>query len=93
MTHEGPYGARWCDCGDSCCMMSPTRAASMQASASLPVNVRIRLETRAGRSMLVGPFDTLAGARQLARDLIADGSVGSVIVEQQGDDGAWLEVR
>ena len=56
------------------------------------VNVRIRLETPAGRSMLVGPFDTLAGARQLAGDLIADGSVGSVIVQQQGADGAWREV-
>ncbi len=63
------------------------------SSLKVTVSVRIRLETRAGRSMLVGPFDTLAGAHQLARDLIADGSVGSVIVEQQGDDGAWLEVR
>jgi hypothetical protein len=57
------------------------------------LNVRIRLETRAARSMLVGPFDTLAGARQLADDLIADGSVGSVIVQQQDDDGAWREMR
>ncbi len=62
-------------------------------SLKVTVSVRIRLETRAGRSMLVGPFDNLAGARQLADDLIADGSVGSVIVEQQGDDGAWREVR
>ena len=65
----------------------------MKAPKSLPVNVRIRLETPAGRSMLVGPFDTLAGAQQLARDLIADGSAASVIVQQQGDDGAWREVR
>ncbi len=43
--------------------------------------------------MLVGPFDTLEGAHQLAGDLIEDGAVGSVIVEQQGDDGAWREVR
>ncbi len=57
------------------------------------VSVRIRLETRAGRSMLVGPFDAVAGARQLADDLIADGSVGSVIIQQQGDDGTWREVR
>jgi hypothetical protein len=64
----------------------------MKASPSLPVNVRIRLETHAGHSMFVGPFFDLAGARQLAGDLIADGSVGSVTVEQQRDDGAWREV-
>ncbi len=65
----------------------------MQAAASLPVSVRIRLETHAGHSMLVGPFDTLAGAHLLAADLIADGSIGSVIVQQQDDDGTWREVR
>jgi len=43
--------------------------------------------------MLVGPFDTFAGAHRMARDLIADGSIGSVIVQQQDDDGTWLEVR
>ncbi len=63
------------------------------SSLKVTVSVRIRLETHAGRSMLVSGFDTLAGARQLAWDLIADGSVGSVIIQQQGDDGTWREVR
>ncbi len=63
------------------------------SSLKVTVNVRIRLETRAGRSMLVGPFDTLEGAHQLAGDLIADGSAASVILEEQAADGAWREVR
>ncbi len=50
--------------------------------------VRLKIETQAGRSLIVGPFNTLGGAKRLAQDLIEDGTVQSVQVLHR-NKGSW----
>jgi hypothetical protein len=53
-----------------------------------PGNVRLRLESHGRRSMLVVGLGTLGGAKRLAEDLIAEGSVRSVRVQHR-NRGMW----
>jgi hypothetical protein len=53
-----------------------------------PGHVRLKLETATGRSMYVGPFATLGGARRLAEDLIGGGAVRSALVQHR-NRGTW----
>jgi len=53
-----------------------------------PGHVRLKLETATGRSMYVGPFATLGGARRLAEDLIGGGAVRSALVQHRSR-GTW----
>jgi len=51
-------------------------------------HVRLQVRTAAGRSVYVGPFATLGGARRLAEDLISEGAVRVVRVEHKAR-GCW----
>ena len=54
-----------------------------------PGMARLKVLTEAGRSVYVGPFDSLAGARRMAQDLAADSpAVISVRVEHR-QQGGW----
>jgi hypothetical protein len=50
--------------------------------------VRLRLEFLTGHTLTVGPFATLGGARRMAEDLIAEGTVLSVAVSHR-NKGSW----
>ena len=53
-----------------------------------PGAVRLTIDTRTGRRLVVGPLSSLAGARRLAEDLIGDGTVTRVRVDHR-NKGRW----